>query len=147
SAGAKLRTTVRKSRGCSRVREPRRRTGSQDPYPTDKAAGWRRDGGPARPARLIFRGLAAGTGLTYTWQRMSFSRYILLMCCVLPASAATCESLGSLTLANTKIVAESRPAGSFTPSGGRPINGLPAFCRVSGSILPTPDSDIQFEVW
>lgn len=28
-----------------------------------------------------------------------------------------------------------------------PVAGLPAFCRVSGAIHPTRDSDIRFEVW
>jgi feruloyl esterase len=39
------------------------------------------------------------------------------------------------------------PAGLFTPSGGKPIPNLPAFCRVAGVIRPTSDSNIQFEVW
>ncbi len=30
---------------------------------------------------------------------------------------------------------------------GNPYAGLPAFCRVAGTIKPTPDSDIRFEVW
>jgi hypothetical protein len=66
----------------------------------------------------------------------------------LPCHAATCESLAALALPNTAIaVAESRPAGEFTPPGAKPIGRLPAFCRVAGSIKPSPDSDIRFEVW
>src|SRR4029077_12045693 len=62
--------------------------------------------------------------------------------------AATCESLSSLTLTNTTITAaQSMPAGSFSPPEGRPIPNLPAFCRVSGVIRPSSDSNIQFEVW
>jgi feruloyl esterase len=65
-----------------------------------------------------------------------------------PAGAATCESLARLSLPATAIsVAESVPAGSFAPPGGKPIPNLPAFCRVAGSIKPSSDSDIQFEVW
>jgi feruloyl esterase len=73
----------------------------------------------------------------------------LLICTAFAASAAPCGSLSSLKLTNTVItIAEERPAGPFTaPAGGRPIPGLPAFCRVAGSIRPTADSDIQFEVW
>jgi hypothetical protein len=78
---------------------------------------------------------------------MPSNRYFLLALCALPAAAATCDSLASLALPNTKITVESRPAGTFTPPGGRPIANLPAFCRVSGSIRPTADSDIRFEVW
>jgi Tannase and feruloyl esterase len=72
----------------------------------------------------------------------------LCLAAVPPATAATCESLASLTLANTTIaVAQSVPAGSFTPTGGRRLNNLPAMCRVAGSIKPSADSNIQFEVW
>jgi len=66
---------------------------------------------------------------------------------IAPAAAATCESLTSLALLNTTIRAQSMPAGSFTPPEGRPIPNLPAFCRVSGVIRPSSDSNIQFEVW
>jgi hypothetical protein len=65
-----------------------------------------------------------------------------------PARAASCESLASVKLPNTTApVAQSVPAGTFTPPYGRPINKLPAFCRVAGVIRPTRDSYIRFEVW
>ncbi len=61
---------------------------------------------------------------------------------------ANCESLSALGLPNTKIaVAQSVPAGNFTPPYGNPIDKLPAFCRVAGLITPTNDSFIRFEVW
>jgi Tannase and feruloyl esterase len=64
------------------------------------------------------------------------------------AGATTCESLLSLALPNTTVtVAEARTAGEFTPPGVKPIPNLPAFCRVAGSIRPSADSDIRFEVW
>jgi hypothetical protein len=70
------------------------------------------------------------------------------------ALAASCESLGSLSLPHTTITtAEARQPGAFAvptgtaPAGGRPLSNLPAFCRVAGSIKPTADSDIRFEVW
>jgi hypothetical protein len=64
----------------------------------------------------------------------------------------TCESLNSFTPPNTAITAgTSVPAGPFTPPpdvmGNAPTENVPAFCRVSGDIKPTPDSDIKFEVW
>lgn len=64
-------------------------------------------------------------------------------------SPIPCESLATLQLRDTTITtAQSVPAGSFTPPGATtPLTGLPAFCRVAGSIKPTSDSDIKFEVW
>jgi feruloyl esterase len=63
-------------------------------------------------------------------------------------AAGKCESLAQLALPETTIArAEFAPAGAFTPPGGRPIPNLPAFCRVTGSIKPSSDSNIQFEVW
>lgn len=60
----------------------------------------------------------------------------------------SCESLGELKLPDTTITAtHSVPAGSLTPVGADPIQNLPAFCRVEGTIKPTRDSDIRFEVW
>jgi feruloyl esterase len=62
--------------------------------------------------------------------------------------AATCESLAALALPHTTIaVAQSVPAGPFAPPAGGSIGAVPAFCRVAGSIKPSGDSDIRFEVW
>jgi feruloyl esterase len=62
--------------------------------------------------------------------------------------AASCESLLQLQLPHTTVtVAESRPAGEFTPPGAKPLPAIPAFCRVAGSLKPSADSDIRFEVW
>jgi hypothetical protein len=74
------------------------------------------------------------------------------------ADAAECEQLKSLKLPHTEItVAQSVAAGAFTPPTGAGAGGpgappgayskLPAFCRVSGTLRPTADSDIRFEVW
>jgi len=63
-------------------------------------------------------------------------------------AAQTCESLAKLKLADTSITrAESVAAGAFTPPTGKARPNLPAFCRVSGAIKPSADSNIQFEVW
>jgi hypothetical protein len=72
-----------------------------------------------------------------------------------PVTAASCESLAGLKLANTTItLAEPVAAGAFTPPAGSfnaptvfPFKDMPAFCRVTGVIKPTSDSNIQFEVW
>src|SRR5258707_686711 len=80
--------------------------------------------------------------------RFSILLSIPLAWAVTAQAAATCESLTSLALPSTMItIAQSTPAGSFTPPGGRPISNVRAFCRVAGSIKPSADSDIQFEVW
>src|SRR4030042_1546674 len=76
----------------------------------------------------------------------------------LPAAAAPCESLASLDLPDGKITSASLvAAGQFTPPAGGPMMGglgimsvfktPPAFCRVTATLTPTPDSDIKIEVW
>jgi hypothetical protein len=76
------------------------------------------------------------------------TRFVMALWAVLPAAAATCDSLAQLAIPHVTIAtAEENPAGAFTPPGGRPIPNLPSFCRVAGAIKPSPDSDIQFEVW
>ena len=66
----------------------------------------------------------------------------------LPAAAASCESLAALKLPRTVIQkVEPVAAGSFNPPAGRPMQNVPAFCRVIGTLKPTEDSDIRFEVW
>ena len=65
-----------------------------------------------------------------------------------------CEDIQSLPVENTTVtIAEVVPAGTFKspvpsfPGMGGNFSGLPDFCRVAGSIKPTGDSDIQFELW
>jgi len=79
---------------------------------------------------------------------------IAAIICVLPASAATCESLASVSLPHATVAsAEAIPAGTFKLPGGRAgANGprfddLPSFCRVTATSKPSPDSDIKIEVW
>lgn len=86
----------------------------------------------------------------------------LVLCCSImllsalarPAVAQqACESLMALKLPDTTITAaESVAAGAFTGAPppiipSRSFKSLPAFCRVTGVIKPTSDSDIRFEVW
>lgn len=67
------------------------------------------------------------------------------------AGAATCASLAELKLPETTITgAESFAAGKFKPPPQLYFSSPPvpvAFCRVTGNITPTSDSDIRFEVW
>ena len=85
--------------------------------------------------------------------RWMFSGVLIIAALVLnsgPAAAQTCEKLAELKLANTTITAaQSVAPGAFTPATGpaAPFKELPAFCRVTGVIKPTTDSDIKFEVW
>ncbi len=73
--------------------------------------------------------------------------------CGPPVAGATCESLATLSLPDTTItLAKPEPAGKFTPPRpgnlpGRPLDNLPAFCRVAVEVKPTKDSDIKFELW
>jgi hypothetical protein len=73
----------------------------------------------------------------------------------LPAFAASCEQLAQLKLADTHIsLAQSVAAGAFTPpvpswakTSMQPAAIPTAFCRVTGELHPTSDSNIKFEVW
>jgi len=72
----------------------------------------------------------------------------LSLLAALPAHAADCHGLTHVILPDTTItIAQSVPAGSFTPPYGNALDKLPAFCRVAGVIKPTGDSYIRFEVW
>jgi len=77
---------------------------------------------------------------------------VMFLACDGASAAATCSSLSQLKLPDTTITgAESFAAGKFTP----PVQAIfrqqapvpVAFCRVTGSIKPTADSNIKFEVW
>ena len=64
------------------------------------------------------------------------------------APARTCESLAALRLPDTAIaLAQTVSSGSFAPPAGKPLSGLPAFCRVAGVVRPSADSHVEFEVW
>ncbi len=92
--------------------------------------------------------------------RTSISSVLLLVAVftALPVHAASsCTALSQdLKLRHTTItLAVEVPAGTFKlpGAGGAPggpsanFAALPALCRVAGTIQPTPDSDIRFEVW
>ena len=65
------------------------------------------------------------------------------------AFAASCEGLLTATLPNVTITsATSVAAGTYQPPGSATaFTKLPAFCRVTATISPVPDSLIQIEVW
>src|SRR5690348_13783580 len=80
-----------------------------------------------------------------------YTRYPLIVACLaftLPLIAANCDDLAKLPLKDTAITtAAAVAAGSFTPPEGLAIQNMPGFCRVAGTIKPSADSNIQFEVW
>lgn len=88
-------------------------------------------------------------------RRNIFLAATFLAVTALPLTAATCESLASLSLPDTTIIsAQKVGAGEFNPPAGRGGGGrgpnykeLPAFCRVQASLKPTADSEIRIEVW
>lgn len=63
--------------------------------------------------------------------------------------AADCGSLKDLKLEHAVITqAQSQPPGELKIEGaGAPMRDLPAFCRVTGVLEPSDDSEIRFEVW
>jgi feruloyl esterase len=72
---------------------------------------------------------------------------LLLLPLAAPAAGASCESLAKLALPATTIAsAQAVAAGPLTMPQGPPAD-VPALCRVAGTIKPSADSDIQFEVW
>ena len=62
---------------------------------------------------------------------------------------AACAALADIRLPSTTIdAAQAITSGSFTPPGStNAITDLPPFCRVTGVIKPTRESEIRFEVW
>jgi feruloyl esterase len=66
------------------------------------------------------------------------------------ATPKSCEpaALAGVQLAGAAVTgAAPVAAGSYTPTGGRPIANLPAFCRITAQATPSADSLINFEIW
>jgi feruloyl esterase len=73
---------------------------------------------------------------------------------VAAAAPVACEALTQTSITNgTVISAQSIEAGAFSPptqmnaAASAAFKSLPAFCRVTLRLTPTPDSDIRVEVW
>src|SRR4051812_11481286 len=93
--------------------------------------------------------------------------FATLLCESPLASAASCESVAALALPHVAVtLANVVEAGASVPfpagrgsnaaaaaPGGRggapasPFADLPAFCRVTATLTPTPDSEIKMELW
>jgi feruloyl esterase len=81
--------------------------------------------------------------------RLSFFAPLSILFATCAMAATTCENLASLSLPDTTItMASSVAPGAFTPpSSARALKDLPAFCRVTATLKPSPDSDIKVEIW
>jgi feruloyl esterase len=70
---------------------------------------------------------------------------------LIPAAlrAQSCENLAKLSSPTVSITgAKTIEMGSYTPAGTTAaIASLPAFCRVTATLKPTSDSNIQTEIW
>lgn len=63
-------------------------------------------------------------------------------------SAGNCEQLRNFATPTVEItVADAVQTGVFSPSSGKPFDGLPPFCRVAAVLHPSPDSAIRIELW
>jgi hypothetical protein len=86
---------------------------------------------------------------------LPFTSCALFVTHMMPASATSCTDLAHIALPDTTItLAQSVAPGAFTPpvpewaKAFMAPKAIPvAFCRVAGTIRPTSDSDIRFEVW
>jgi len=92
---------------------------------------------------------------------LTLSSSVLLASCIFVqqslTAATTCEDLlrtslpgGAITSAQTVAAGRFNPRAEGGGFGGGPApnySALPAFCRVQASLRPSPDSDIQIELW
>jgi hypothetical protein len=74
-------------------------------------------------------------------------KLIILLALPISLAAASCESLTDLKLPGATVALAQSTSETFTPPYGTALPNLPAFCRVTGRIHPSSDSDIYFEVW
>src|SRR5882762_441611 len=77
-------------------------------------------------------------------------RFTLLLAALCAAAAyAACPDLASKVLPHTTIQSAAAVTGGEVtiPTQQTPLQNLPKFCRVTGTIRPSEDSDIRFEVW
>ncbi|MGO4305833.1 tannase/feruloyl esterase family alpha/beta hydrolase [Cupriavidus sp. RAF12] len=63
-------------------------------------------------------------------------------------AATACETLMEASLPGVTLTAAAQQTpGTLALPNGHKIGDLPTFCRVSGRLTPTTDSDIGFELW
>jgi len=67
---------------------------------------------------------------------------LALLAAAVPAFAASCESLASLSTAQM-VISSAR----IVPAGGATRAALPPYCQVAATLKPSSDSDIKIEIW
>jgi hypothetical protein len=74
---------------------------------------------------------------------------LLAAICASPSSlhAMDCSAIKSLKFADTTITMAERTTEVDGPDVEKPMRELPEFCRVTGVLKPSADSEIHFEVW
>ena len=95
-------------------------------------------------ASKTYRGAAYRDSDPYDYYAHSVDHYIIH-----PDTAA---ALDDVTIERATLQPKDQPVeGSgmldMTGAPGKPVSGLPAFCRVVGTAKPEAGSDIRFEVW
>jgi feruloyl esterase len=82
-------------------------------------------------------------------ERIFLPAILFVGLCAPALHSQSCESLSKLVSPTVTInLAETISAGTFKSSDSKTtISDLPAFCRVSATLKPTSDSDIQTEIW
>ncbi|MDQ2775465.1 MAG: tannase/feruloyl esterase family alpha/beta hydrolase [Acidobacteriota bacterium] len=79
---------------------------------------------------------------------VSFATVATLIACFPAFAANNCEQLASLATPTVEISAAAVvQSGVFTPPKGKPLDGLPPFCRVAAVLHPSADSAIRIELW
>jgi feruloyl esterase len=74
-------------------------------------------------------------------------RALWLVALLAACREAAAEDCAGLAKMKGVTAAEVVGAGTFTPEGGKAIEGLPRFCRVAAILDPSGDSAIRVEVW
>jgi feruloyl esterase len=114
--------------------------------------------GFSRPSTKLRAALRVSKGRTVSTWTVAIGAGAVVLAAVAQGSAVkagaanSCASLSALALPNATItVAQALDAGLFVPPDveSPPPNprNHPAFCRVTATLTPTPDSDIKIEVW
>ena len=67
---------------------------------------------------------------------------LALFTVAIPALAASCESLASLSSPQMTVT-----SARLVAAGASARTGLPAYCQVAATLKPSSDSDIKIEVW
>lgn len=89
------------------------------------------------------------------WQSLAGAAALLLCSNCAVANASPCTALlggtvagnGTVTLAEDIAAAKDQPGGVYTAPDGSTYPNTPAFCRIAATLKPTPESDINIEVW